>query len=424
MTKKKRKSKDEQPAQNFESQVEDAFQKLRVDMEGNESGQDKPDLTEISPTEADSVEEKPGAAETAAAESEAESGASGSEELSQPQDAETSDEVSMDDLLDDVRRSLIEDEAQSEEKKSGWLSRIARGFQKDHPTTESPVEDEAVPLVPDVPAESSKDDPYVDEIDELIEILEPKAAEAETKPEPVQQVELTPILEPESPPPDMEELKKRVFSPREGSEVQEISEVRSVVLEGDGGEDVFVEVEARKEDTAQDRLKAFENSLRPYRQYLYFAVAFLGVVLIVVTAGIMYTYYQRTRPPEPTPVESNLPYPIAMSLPGGLDFNLAKGSITDGKWNPQGPEWLRGTEICRWVAIPWSKQLEAVVRTLTPDDSIELVMSNNDKLEYQVYAREELTLAEMQALDQNSPCLLLVLAKQDAEKRWVVTAKP
>ena len=423
MTKKKRKSKNERPAENFESQVEDAFQKLRVDMEGNESREDKPELTEISPTEADSVEVKPGAAEATAAESEAESVASEAEERSQSQQAEASDEVSMDDLLDDVRRSLIEDEAQNEEKKSGWLSRIARGFQKEQPATESPVE-EAMPLVPDVPVETPKNEPYVDEIDELIEMLEPPTVEPEAKPEPVHVPELTPTPEPESPPVDVEELKKRVFSPREGGEEQEISEVRSVVLEGEGGEDVFVEVEARKEDTAQERLKAFENSLRPYRQYLYFAIAFLGVILIVATVGIMYTYYQRTRPPEPTPVESNLPYPIAMSLPGGLNFNLAKGSITDGKWNPQGPEWLRGTEICRWVAIPWSKQLEAVVRTLTPDDSIELVMSNNDKLEYQVYSREELTLAEMQALDQNSPCLLLVLAKQDAEKRWVVTAKP
>jgi hypothetical protein len=41
-----------------------------------------------------------------------------------------------------------------------------------------------------------------------------------------------------------------------------------------------------------------------------------------------------------------------------------------------------------------------------------------------VFSIQQLTLAEMQELDQNSPCLLLVLAEQDAEKRWVVTAKP
>ena len=37
---------------------------------------------------------------------------------------------------------------------------------------------------------------------------------------------------------------------------------------------------------------------------------------------------------------------------------------------------------------------------------------------------DEMTLAEMQKLDSNSPCLLLVLAKQDSDTRWVVTALP
>ena len=68
--------------------------------------------------------------------------------------------------------------------------------------------------------------------------------------------------------------------------------------------------------------------------------------------------------------------------------------------------------------------MEAVVRTLNQKDTIQLTMSNNDKLTYNVYAIQQLTLAEMQQLDANSPCLLLVLAKQDSEKRWVVTANP
>ena len=341
------------------------------------------------------------------------------------QEAAASDEVSTDDLLDDVRRSLIEDEAQSEEKKPGWLKRIKKGFQKDQPVAEeSPAETEVIPSISDVPIEQTpQTEPYLDEIDELIEMLEPEVSVGEPKPELTPVEEVPPPQEPEPEPPvDMEELKKRVFSPREGGEEQEMSEVRAVALEG--GEEVFVEVEAKKEDTAQDRMKAFENSLRPYRQSIYFAIALLGILLAVLAAGIMYTAYQRTRPPEPTPIVSNLPYPVAMTLPGGLNFNLGKGAIIDGNWNPRGPEWLQGTEICRWVAIPWSKQLEAVVRTLTPDDSIELVMSNNDRLSYAVSSIDELTLEQMQALDQNSPCLLLVLAEQDAEARWVVTAKP
>jgi hypothetical protein len=429
MTKKNKKSKDEQPAESFEHKVQNAFKKINIDTAGKESVEDKADLTEASPAEDDAAEDKAGSAETAPAGREAEAAASSPEsessDVSQSQEAGASDEASMDDLLDDVRRSLIEDEAQSEEKKPGWIRRIAKGFQKDQPVVESSAEPEVIPSISDVPIEAPKEDEYLDEIDELIEMLEPEASVGEPKPETLPMTEAAPPQEPEPEAPvDMEELKKRVFSPREGAEETEMSEVRAVALEGEGGEDVFVEVEARKEDAAQERRKAFENSLRPYRQSIYFAIAFLGVVLALLAVGIMYTAYQRTRPPEPTPIVSNLPYPVAMSLPGGLNFNLGKGSITDGQWNPRGPEWLQGTEICRWVAIPWSKQLEAVVRTLTPDDSIELVMSNNDRLSYAVYSIQELTLEEMQALDQNSPCLLLVLAEQDAEKRWVVTAKP
>jgi len=376
------------------------------------------------PVEGDSTENPADETETTAAGSAADASASESEakDVSQSPESHASDEVSMDDLLDDVRRSLIEDEAQSAEKKPGWLSRITKGFQKDQSVAdESSAEIESISIEPDVPVEQPKEDQYLDEIDELIEMLEPESKETQPEPVHVAEPELQPEPEPQ-PPVDMEELKKRAFSPREGADEQELSEVRAVALEG--GEDVFVEVEAKKEDAAQERVKAFENALRPYQQYIYFAIAFLGVVLAVLAVGIMYTAYQRTRPPEPTPIVSNLPYPVSMSLPGGLNFNLGKGAIKDGKWNPAGPEWLQGTEICRWVAIPWSKQLEAVVRTLTPDDSIELGMSNNDRIKYAVFSIRELTLEQMQALDQNTPCLLLVLAEQDADKRWVVTARP
>lgn len=418
MKKKKQKSKDEQPAESFEHKVQNAFKKINIDTAGNEPVEDKSDLTEASAAD-DSTQEKADSAETAASDGEASARESG--EPSQPQEADVPDEVSTDDLLDDVRRSLIEDEAQNEEKKQGWLSRIAKGFHKDQPAAESPMEPVEEASIPDVPVETPAEDEYLDEIDELIDMLEPQVPVGEPKPEPVPAVEVAPPPEPEAPV-DVEELKKRVFSPQEGAAPREVSEVRAVALEG--GEEVFVEVEARTEDAAQERRKAFENALRPYRQYVYFAIAVLGVVLAVLVAGMMYSFYQRTRPPEPTPVESNLPYPVSLSLPGGLNFNLAKGSIVEGQWNPTGPEWLRGTEICRWVAIPWSRQLEAVVRTLTQDDSIELVMSNNDRLAYDVFSIQQLTLEEMQALDQNSPCLQLVLAEQDAEERWVVTAKP
>jgi hypothetical protein len=65
-----------------------------------------------------------------------------------------------------------------------------------------------------------------------------------------------------------------------------------------------------------------------------------------------------------------------------------------------------------------------VLRTLNPDDPIQLVMSNNDKLVYGVYSVYEMTPEEIQKLDANSPCLLLILTGAESEKRWVLTALP
>ena len=132
----------------------------------------------------DTAEHPAELAEQASAESEAGTSASESRDVNPAQPTEPSDEVSVDDLLDDVRRSLIEAEAQGEEKKPGWLRRIKKGFQRDQPGAESSVEEEAIPLIPDVPVEQSKEDQYLDEIDELIEMLEPEASVEVDAPEP------------------------------------------------------------------------------------------------------------------------------------------------------------------------------------------------------------------------------------------------
>jgi hypothetical protein len=145
--------------------------------------------------------------------------------------------------------------------------------------------------------------------------------------------------------------------------------------------------------------------------------------VVAIVSLIMFNVYQQTRP-QPTQQVSNLPYPTSVNLPGGWSFQLGRGAIQAGKWEPQGAEWLEGTEVCRWVALPWSTQLEAVIRTLNPKDPIELVMSNNDKLIYEVYSVRKLTPADMQELDSNSPCLLLILTQPDSEERWVLTALP
>jgi hypothetical protein len=47
--------------------------------------------------------------------------------------------------------------------------------------------------------------------------------------------------------------------------------------------------------------------------------------MAVIASVVLFNVYQQNRPQVPTEV-SNLPFPTSMSLPGGLNFNLGKGS--------------------------------------------------------------------------------------------------
>jgi hypothetical protein len=343
--------------------------------------------------------------------------------------ASIEEEFSADNVLADVRQSLIEEESLEREKPAQWWRKIAKGRKKDkvarppEPVSKeeikSPGAEMSVGAIEEQ-AENKESEEYLEQIDELIDMLEPATEEdalvsrvAEEVPTPSETVHKI----------DLDELKKQAFRPREtGEEADNFSEVRSITLEGD--EEVFVEVESKVEDPLEERLKAFENAIKPYRRQINIAFAVLGAVMAVIAGLLLYNVYQQLTPKETPVVVSNLPFPTSVSLPGGWSFNLGKGALQDGKWNPKGAEWLEGTEVCRWVALPWSRQLEAVIRTLNPNDPIELVMSNNDRFVYKVYSVRQLTPEEMLDLDSNSPCLLVVLAEADSDSRWVLTALP
>jgi hypothetical protein len=332
------------------------------------------------------------------------------------------DESSAEDLLDDVRRSLIEEETDQDKKESRWWRRIGKRSKRVEPETPSASVEIDLPeslTQPGVMEDQKQDtgaEQYAEEIDDLIEMLETQAPQSTPL---APEVELPPEPEPEI---DFEKLKEQAFRPRTPDEESEtVSDVRSVALEG--GEEVFVEVQSQESDAFEERLSAFSNALRPYRSYIYIAFAFLGVVMAVIASFLIYDAYRQSRP-APVAEVSNLPFPTFVSLPGGWSFQLGRGTLQNGKWEPRGAEWLEGTEVSRWVALPWSLQLEAVLRTLNPKDPIELVMSNNDKLVYEVYSVYEMTPEEIQKLDANAPSLVLILTEANSVKRWVLTAVP
>lgn len=339
-------------------------------------------------------------------------------------------ELSADDLLDDVRRSLIEENAEVEEnKKPSLWQKIGFGSRKKKVADEvqAAVEDVIISEDADVEETLEVQEDAVESIDDLIEILEADDDDEEIRLE--SEVVASEIHdeqdepEPEIEKVDVKELKKRAFqNSKPDYKDEDFSEVRAVALEG--GEEVFVEVEVKAEDPMEDRLKSIENALRPYKRYIYFGIAFIGLVVIVATSSLLYDAYRQSLPPEPVKETVVLPYPVVLNIPGPLSFNLGRGALDDGRWDPRSPEWLEGTEICRWVAIPHSRQLEAVVRTLTRDDKLEIVMSNNDSWSYDVYSITQMSLEDMQKVSSNTPCLLLVLADVNTDTRWVVTAYP
>ena len=335
----------------------------------------------------------------------------------------TENEPDADDILEDVRRSLIEEETDKEQRDSKWWQRFSRrGKKPEVEQTPTPVEIDLPETVQpgeaaDVIDERAEAAVESEEIDELIDLLAAESTEPEVEaaiPAP------EPVAEPE-PEIDFEELKRQAFQPRASdAQAEEMTDVRSIALEG--GEEVLVEVESKPVNPVEERVNAFENALRPYRRYIYTTLALLGVAMAITAALIIFNVLQQSRP-EPV-LDPNRPHPTGVSLPGGWSFDLGRGYLTNGRWDPRGPEWLDGTEVCRWVALPWSTQLEAVVRTLNPKDPIELSMSNNDRLVYKVYSIRELSPEEMQKLDSSTPCLLLILTRSDSERRWVVTALP
>jgi len=157
-------------------------------------------------------------------------------------------------------------------------------------------------------------------------------------------------------------------------------------------------------------------------------VAFLFIVdvgfMVLLAAILTFSNFTTSiappvAPPAPT-VRIDAPFPTEVILPGGWSFNLKPGTLREGSWANQGAEWLQGTEITRWVALPWSKQLEAVVVTFGPDEQIELVMSNLDRLKYKVESVQEVPVAEVRELNRNTPSLLIILANKDSDTRVVV----
>ena len=305
---------------------------------------------------------------------------------------------------------------------------------------EAPAESEAAGEVPEAPSEPARPATESSEFNRLVrnkmtgalpglDKIEPTVAPKETAGEDEALDYLAPgqthlKTEPEEPeaPAQPQSILQAVRG-QEATEPEDVSSIRQAALED------YVTAPAEEEVTDATplprRLRRGWRDMRPIdRTLLTGALAIIGIAILGVSAFAAYTALVPTpSAPAATPTTSVTPVPISISLPGGIVFPLKTGFVQpNGTWNPTGPEWLQGTEICRWVSLPYNVQLDAVLRTLKPGDQIKLSMSNYDSITFKMQKTDEKPVGEIPQLCPEAPALLVILTNQQSASRYVVTA--
>jgi hypothetical protein len=343
------------------------------------------------------------------------------------------------DLLADVRQSLLEEEEEVEEPK-GFFARIKSRLKK---TPEPKPEEVKPPAQLDVEVEpqadlremvlkpkrkkkksSSRNKEEEKAIQEFFSDLAALAdVTLEDVPPSTPTTEEAPVEEAK-----VEEKVKRVPKlPVKTVAEDEIDfdAVREMALQE--YDETRIEPEERKQPLQEDVRRTIRE-LKPFERFLLIAAGVLTVGVLLVSG--IYLIVGSISIPTPAPTATidvgNIVHPTRLSLPGGWTFDLGEGQVNNGEWTPQGAEWLVGTEISRWVALPWSLQLEAVLRTLKSGDQIELQMSNFDVLTFNVYSIQQMTMNELLSSDAKTPSLVIVLYndKEADGTFWVVKALP
>lgn len=119
-------------------------------------------------------------------------------------------------------------------------------------------------------------------------------------------------------------------------------------------------------------------------------------------------------------------HPVNLTLPGGQKFTLGMGEVRNGKWVPLRAEWLAGTEISRWVALPWNPDLQIIIKTLKVGEKIELTMTNSDNIIYIVKSIQKMTWEELLSSKSTEVNLQIVIFEINNVDNtfWVITALP
>lgn len=83
---------------------------------------------------------------------------------------------------------------------------------------------------------------------------------------------------------------------------------------------------------------------------------------------------------------------------------------------------MSGTQVRRVVALPWSRQTEAVIRSFQTGDEIRLFFSNNQTILYKVSEVKQVPVNDVSILSDTQSSLAVILYQIGSSQRWVVIA--
>lgn len=220
---------------------------------------------------------------------------------------------------------------------------------------------------------------------------------------------------------DFSEGKTPEFISQPAGEVWEESDNRLDELK-----DSLVIPEAPPEKTSFSLFAKNEDGYENSNPVIKWSIITLSSFAVILISVICY-YLLTNKPAQQTSGQNTLqyPYPQILQLPGGWAFELTTGTVQDGSWNPQGAEWLEGTEVCKLISLPWNKQLNAVFQTIEAGDNIHLVMNNQDLMEYTVESTQTITAGVLNEItSRDSPCLVVIISRPEIEEHQAIVASP
>lgn len=141
----------------------------------------------------------------------------------------------------------------------------------------------------------------------------------------------------------------------------------------------------------------------------------------------------------PTPTPTPTPFNVSLYLaddvaPGGNDpasvefagysFVLSEGAVNkSGLWEPQGSEWLAGTEVRRVVAVPYAPELATAVNRLKTGDELKLRLRSGEVVAYRVSDVKRIKRHQIEVLSEKLPSLVVMLYGERSGERTVAVAE-